>query len=136
MSFFDDGLTLDQKIMVWNNNSVELKRLKTLEMCQRKELIDAAYADQKLGTNTLDLGAGYKLKATIKMTTSLDESSLGLILPEIPKEVQDAILKYKPSLVMKEYNKLSGKVLELVNEAIVTKPSSPSLELVIPKETV
>lgn len=102
-------------------------------MKQRKELVEELFPDAKVGTNTNELGGGWKVKAVVKETVTLSESTLELLLADIPQDVQDRAIKYKPSLVKKEYDKLTDDEREVLDECVVTKPSSPTLEIVPPK---
>ncbi|CAM0073312.1 hypothetical protein VPHK251G3_0055 [Vibrio phage K251 g3] len=136
---FTEDMTLDQKILAWSQNSELLGQVKALEMQQRKQLFEALFPDPKVGTQHHELGAGYKVTAVYKMDTKLDEAAFELILPEIEKlgdkakaELLEAV-KYKPSLVAKGYKDMSTDVKELFDEAVTTKPASPSLKLVVPK---
>lgn len=136
---FEEGMSTDQKILAWSQNSDLLAKLKKLEMEQRKALFTLLFPDPKVGTQHHELGAGYKVTAVHKIDTKLDEAAFELILPEIEKlgdkakaELAEAV-KYKPGLVKKGYEALSDDVKEMFDEAVTTKPASPSLKLVVPK---
>ncbi|QQM14109.1 hypothetical protein pVco14_059 [Vibrio phage pVco-14] len=136
---FTEGMTLDQKILTWSQNADLLAKVKVIEMEQRKALFKELFPDPKVGTQHHELGQGYKITAVHKMDTKLDEAAFELILPEIEKlgdkakaELAEAV-KYKPGLVKKGYDALSEEVKELFDEAVTTKPASPSLKLVVPK---
>lgn len=139
MSAFNPDLTLDQKILEWAGNDKALKKLKVLEMAQRKELTELIFPDPKVGTQHHQLGHGYKVTMVHKMDTKLDAEAFSLIQPEIEKLGDDAkaelssAVKYKPSLIMAGYTAMSDEVKELFDEAVTTKPASPALKLVEPK---
>ncbi|ANO57476.1 hypothetical protein [Vibrio phage vB_VhaS-tm] len=136
---FTEGMNLDEKILAWSQNADLLAQVKKVEMEQRKAIFEALFPDPKVGTQHHELGAGYKVTAVCKMDTKLDEAAFELILPEIEKlgdkakaELAEAV-KYKPGLVAKGYKEMSDDVKELFDEAVTTKPASPSLKLVVPK---
>ena len=132
MSHFKDT-DINLQIMEWDANATELKHLKDLEMKQRKELIATVFADPKIGVNNKELGGGYILKANLGMDTVLDETVFLLIHADLPPEVVDSCVKFKPSLIAAGYKALAGEWRDLMDEAVITKPSSPSLALVAPK---
>lgn len=131
---------IDQLIMAWKANSETLKELKKIEMQQRKEIISRMFSDMKVGTNTVDLGGGYKLKTTHGFDHKLDEDALQLVLPEIEKLGEEAkielylAVKYKANLVKAGYDKMSEEVRAIFDEAVVTREKSPTLSLVEPKQ--
>lgn len=139
VNVFTEDMSLDQKILAWSQNAELLAQVKKVEMEQRKILFAALFPDPKVGTQHHDLGAGYKVTAVHKMDTKLDEAAFELILPELEKLGEEAkaelaeAVKYKPSLVAKGYKALSEEVKDLFDEAVTTKPASPSLKLVVPK---
>lgn len=140
MSNFTPGATQAQKIMEWRQSAETLKRIKDLEMAQRKELFGEMFPEPKKGTNTHELGHGYKLKAVYAFEDKLDPTSYDLIAPELRNlsdedqaAVQEAI-KWTPSLVAKGYKALSEAARDVLNEAVVTKPKTVTLTLVEPKE--
>lgn len=140
MSAFNKDLTVDQKILEWSGNANALAKLKVLEMAQRKELGEALFPDPKVGTQHYDLGSGYKVTFVHKMDTKLDAAAYSLIQPELEAMGEDVkallsnVITYKPSLVMKGYESLTGEVKDLFDEAITLKPASPSMKLIVPKQ--
>lgn len=140
VSEFLPGMTRDDKILAWAKNAELLKAVKNVEMAQRKEIFGDIFPDPKTGTNTLDLGAGYKLKAVHGYETKLEATTFALLQPEIEKlgdaakaELAEAV-KFTPALVAKGYKAMSEEVKELFDECLVTKPKSVSMELVVPKK--
>ena len=92
-----------------------------------------AFQDPKIGTNKVDLGGGYTLKYVNGIDTRLDEASFNLIREELPDHIVDKCIKFKPSLIMKGLKDLNEHERELLDEAIITKPKTPTLEIVPPK---
>lgn len=134
MSIFKEGLTDSDKVFVWFENQKKLKELKDLEMKQRKEITALLFDQNKIGTQKVDLGNEWQLKAVFAEETKLDQAAWPLIAPELHPDVCDAIIKNTPSLIKKEYDKLDDKTKEIVDEAIVVKPKTPTLTVVPPKE--
>ena len=44
----------------------------------------------------------------------------------------DALVQYKPSLVLKEYRTLTDEQHQLFDQCLIIKPGSPALEIVLP----
>lgn len=139
IKYTDANTSNDDLILAWRENAELLKELKKVEMEQRKEVIGRMFPDMKVGTNTFELGGGYKLKASYGFDHKIDEDALQLILPEIEKLGEEAkiqlylAVKYKASLVKAAYDKMPTDVKEIFDEAVVTREKSPTLSLVEPK---
>lgn len=127
-------MTTDQMIHAWSLNQALLKELKVVEMEQRKAITEKMFPEPKNGTNKHDLGAGYTLKYVCGTETKLDPAAFELMRAELPEHVVDKAVKFTPSLVAKGYKDLSLEDRELLDEALVTKPKAPTLEIVAPKE--
>ncbi|QIW90788.1 UNVERIFIED_ORG: hypothetical protein GCAPEGMB_00470 [Vibrio phage V07] len=134
IAHFTPDMTTDQMIHAWSLNQALLKELKTVEMDQRKALADKMFPEAKNGTNKHELGAGYVLKYVRGEETKLDPQAFELMRAELPEHVVDKAVKFTPSLVAKGYKDLSLEDRELLDEALVTKPKAPTLEIVPPKE--
>lgn len=131
---FTDNMTQAQRIVMWNENAQMLKELKKVEMEQRKAICAMMFADPKIGTNTVDLGAGYKLKFVNGLETKLVPEAFNLIRAELPEHIVDNAVKFTPSLVAKGYKDLSDADKEKLDECLESKPKSPTLTLVEPKD--
>jgi hypothetical protein len=114
----------------------QLKQLRTDEMVLRKEILGEAFPDGKIGTNTLELGAGWKLKGVFKIDRKVDETTLQdtLTLLRERKVPADVLIRWKPEVVAKEYKKLTPEDKLIFDQTLVVKPVSPSLEIVEPKK--
>lgn len=132
----------DQLILEWDKAKKELNRLKELEMNLRNQIIATDFANHKAeGTENVDLGGGYKLKAVFKTTYSFtDKELVDAALTKIEKlgaegeYIAERLVKFKPELSVSEYKKLDTAYKAIIDEILVTKPATPSLELVIPKD--
>lgn len=122
------------KVNTWNVVSKNLKIMKGEEMKLRKEIIADAFPDAKVGTTKVDLGAGYSLKATIKEKTEIDEAALPAILEKVAKGTFDKTVVYKPKFSATGFKCLPDEAKEILREALITKPATPGLEIVVPKE--
>lgn len=131
-------------IMAWNNAKMQLEAAKKLEMELRSQVIESEFRNHKeKGTENVELGSGYKLKAVFKLSYSFlnsnknDEVEKALIklekLGAEGKFVAERIVRFKPELSVTEYEKLDTKYRKIIDEVIVTKSATPSLELVEPK---
>lgn len=123
---------IDQRIMDWTSVQAQLAHLKAREMEMRKDIAAELFPDPDEGTNTYELGKGYKLKLKHTLRRTIDEAVLPSVLERLPHA--EACIKNKPELVIKQYKKLQGDDLLIFEECLITKPGSPSLELVVPKD--
>lgn len=126
----------NMRLFAWHELQELLKMVKKAEMEMRKEMGLAFFNEDDLteGVNTAEIGQGWKLKNKHTLKRDIDEGSLAAVLKKMPKGSEDKLIKYKPSLVLKEYRRLSDKELKIFDEAITMKPGSLALELCPPKE--
>src|ERR1700733_10667740 len=61
-----DALNQDQLLMLWDGKKKALFDVKKAEMELRKYIVSRAFPSATEGTNTLELGNGYSLKAGVK----------------------------------------------------------------------
>jgi hypothetical protein len=118
----------------WYGLNEDLKVMKADELRLRKKVFAKYFNNPEEGINSYDVGSGHVLKGTHKLNRSIDEKAL----TDLPgtKAMQAAIkacIKWKPSLVKKEYDRLSDKLKRQLDKAVITKPSTPSLQIVQPK---
>lgn len=128
----------------WNECKERLDFYKNQEMELRKEAIELFFNPQEMeeGTRNEDLENGYKLKAVFKISRAFGKKTneeIEKVLQKIEKSgpegefLAERIVKWKPELSTTEYKNLDAKYLKIINEIVVSKPASPSLELVEPK---
>lgn len=131
-------------IKSWNEAKLTLEAAKKLEMELRSKVIESEFVNHKeKGTENVELGAGYKLKAVFKQSitfvNSNKEGEVEKALTKLEKMgsegafIAERIVRWKPELSVTEYDKLDTKYRKVIDEIIVTKPATPSLELVEPK---
>lgn len=120
------------KIYQWKMLVIELAEAKKAEMTLRKEIGEELFPSPKLGVNTLDLGHDYKLKYTPKVSVKVDEAALSAL--ELPEGALDKAILWSAKLSTSGYKGLSDKHAKLLDEALITKPASPDLKFIEPKE--
>lgn len=121
-------------LSTWYKMAQELKKLKTKEILLRKEIFYNAFPKPHEGTNNYDLDDGYVLKGRYSLERSIDEGAFNALKEKLREEKinPDVLVQYKPSLVKKEYNKLTEEQKQLFDQCLIVKPGSPSLEIVLP----
>lgn len=123
---------LGKKLWAWAGVAKDLAELKEQEMTLRKELVTAFQPKRKVGTATINLPADWKIKIVQKDTVNIDEAALPAALEEMEDGSEDSLIKYKPTLVAAEYKRLDSEQKKLLDEALMTKPGSPTLTLIAP----
>lgn len=131
---------LDLKVMEWIELTEQLSKFKTLEMEARKELALIVLGENKpeAFSETLNLGKGYKLKATQVINFKLDAQDRveGVIekLSEMGRsDISGDIFKWKPTLSESAYKKLDSELKLIVDEVVSFNIGSPKLEFIEPK---
>ncbi|HCH8780794.1 TPA: hypothetical protein NNT57_004560 [Salmonella enterica] len=136
------NLTNDQMIQLWHKTQEQLRSLKEHEAEQRQEVLDRMFANKagSEGTTNIELGHGWKLKATFKKTigfTSVDELNAALDRMEDHspegKLLADRLVSWKPSLSLTEFKQLPSDFVGMMKDVITIKDATPSVELVAPK---
>ncbi|MGE4486336.1 MAG: hypothetical protein AB7C95_00750 [Synergistaceae bacterium] len=125
-------MDIDARIMAWTKAKADLAKAKDREMNLRKSITTELFPSPVEGVNTHELGKGYKIKMTHKLNRTIDEAALASVLERLPQA--EECVKMKPSLAIKKFKALKDEDRLIFEECLVTKPGSPTLELVIPKE--
>lgn len=134
IKYFNDEMTNDERIQAWDVNRKLLEEVKKVEMEQRKHLSALLFPAPKSGTNKFELGYGWTLQLVAGEETKLDSSIYKLIQADLPDSVKDKCITWEPKMDVRSYKKLTEVERERLDDAIVTKPKSPVLKLVPPKE--
>lgn len=123
-------------IGVWYEMAVKLKKLKMQESLERKRIFGHFFTDPDEGTNNHDLADGYVLKGKHTLTREVDEGAYTSLKEKFREKGfnPDVLVKWKPTLVKKEYNKLSDENRTYFDQILLIKPGSPALEVVLPKK--
>lgn len=136
-------------LKAWEVSKLELEAAKEREMKLRKEFVDlASDADKKKGTENIQLGGGYKAKVVKKLTygfvkkddgKTTDKDAIETALEEIEAEgavgqlIAERLVKWTPSLAIKEYDLLCPAHKEAIDAVLITKEGAPTLSIVAPK---
>jgi hypothetical protein len=125
-----------QDLAVWYDLQQELKRVKAKEILLRKKIFGNAFPSPDEGTNSFPLNDGYVLKGKYSLQRDIDQGAFDAIKDKLreTKVNPDLLVQYKPSLVLREYRKLTEDQQLLFDECLIIKPGSPSLEIVLPKK--
>lgn len=136
------GKELDLELLsTWWNAFTEAEAAKEVikrEQELRKQVFEHYFENPQEGTNYLELPNGWRLKATYKLDRKIDEAALPAVKEQL-KEMgvnADSLVEYKPSLKTKLYRELTAEQMRIFDQALTIKPSSPTIELVKPKEEV
>lgn len=128
---------LSAKLQMWQEAKLKADAAKALEMTLRKECLSLAFPDGKIGTNTMDLAADWKLRGTFKLNYSFDEAALDAVLSVLANEHQvqtDTLVRTKREPAMTHIKALSDELRLILDEVLISKPGTPELKLVPPKE--
>lgn len=131
------------KLQEWNEALVaatEAKKAIEKEQALRKEIMALFFPTPEEGTNKVDLGSGWTLKATHKIDRKIDEAALPAVFQQL-REMgvnPDPLVHAVPSLATKAYKSLAQinpDASRVFDQALTIKPGSPTLELIPPKAT-
>ena len=142
---FNENANRDALILKWQEATKVLAAAKESESALRAEVLKNAFAFNpealREGTENVELGAGYKLKAVFKISRNFagGQGAVEKALQKIEKNgpegefIAERLVKWKPELSVTEYKNLPEKFRKLIDEALTSKEATPSLELVAPK---
>lgn len=134
----------DAQILEWQEAVKALAKAKETESRLRAEVLSSCFSfggDDREGTENVELGNGYKLKAVFKLYRRLNnkDDAVDKALTRIEKSgpegefIAGRLVKWKPELSASEYKNLPEKFKRLIDEVMTASPGTPSLELVVPK---
>lgn len=134
---FED-LDRDTQIMQWNETKKQLDMLKDHEMKMRKHIVESnshGFDAEQIGTQNVDLGNGWTLKAVVKQSYKLDTDTdkVDAMLDKLPDWQADRLVKWSASMSVSEYKKLEDADRAVVDEVLTISIASPTLTLVAPK---
>jgi len=123
-----------EDLVEWYRLQEELKRIKAVEIVLRQKIFGAYFPFPTEGTNSAPLADGWVLKGKYIINREIDLGSLGAMKEQFAQAgiATDSLVQYKPSLVLKEYRKLTEEQRHLFDRALIVKPGSPTLEIVLP----
>lgn len=130
-----EQLSRDDQILAWNEAKKELDALKEREMEMRKHIVSSQFDEDKVGTQNVELGNGWKLKAvtTVRYNVERDTEKVDDVLDQLEDWQAERLVKWKPELSVSEYKKLDDADREKVDSILTIVPGSPTLTLVAPK---
>lgn len=147
MNYNPEPSQRDNLIMEWQRAEQELAAIKEREMTLRKQVMEVCFPDAEIGTNTLELGKGYKLKGvrkqnfTLKNSDGETEAALEVIA-KMGNEgtfIAERLVGWNPKLSLTEYNKLEAtdpthiKIKAIIDGVLTISDATPSVEVVAPK---
>ena len=143
----------NQLIAEWKQKSDQLAQLKADEAALRTKLVEKLFTATKLeGTESIDIGWGYRLKASKSLNISATNASkqtenlLNAIWP-IDQTLATNLVSWKPDVSSKNFRELMDTIDKMpegeqknavrtaLAAAITVKPGMPELEMIAPKET-
>lgn len=140
MSLFDDQ-QFSTLVGEWHRLVKEIEEFKTTKMAREIELRrligGMLFPTPKEGVNKASAPGGWEVKFTYKLDYKVDEAVLPSALEQLQKlQVgTDGLIRRKPELVLKRYRELTEDQQKVLAEALVIKPSTPTLELVPPNDS-
>jgi len=135
-----------QQLKRWRELSTQLGTIKNEESQLRTRLVLDNFNAEKLeGSETIDIGWGWRLKATkdLNVTATNESQQTEALLQAIAGFDPDAaqnLIRWKPEVNMKVYREMlaiaeGDPILRgLLAAAITVKPGMPQLEMIEPKE--
>jgi hypothetical protein len=142
----------DRLLINWQNLDGSLGQIKATEGEARKEVYSFLFgADAKVGTNTYDLGGGWKVKAVRKINYKLEQDLFKITdakeriakCGNIGPELSENLIKVKYELSETNYKKLvedaksypeAANALAIINELVTSSDGMPGFEIVPPKD--
>jgi len=145
-----DKLSQDELLIKHQDFKRALDQAKEAEIELRKYIVKRAFPDAKEGTNTLDLGKGYTLKAVQKFNYKLENNEkveVGLDritkIGNQGKFIADRLVSWTPNFLLTEYRALQEQaesgledakaILKEVNTFLIITNAAPTLEIKEPK---
>lgn len=145
-----DVKSQDEVLVEWQRLQTVLVNAKADEMDFRKYVVSRAFPKPEEGTNTIELGNDYKLKATIKFNYKLNASDdkIEETLDKISKIgnrgpiVAERLVSWTPNFLLTEYRLLEqdkaesvecAEILKHVQEILEITDAAPTLAIVEPK---
>lgn len=135
---------IDNVMLEWRRAKDELDECKEREAALRRAVFEVKFPNKTEGTQRVELGKGYKLKAVYPMTYNcgtkpddLAKVTNGLnelaALGEEAKFIAQRVVKWMPEISITEYRQLKPEYKMIVDKFVTIKPGSPQLEIEEPK---
>lgn len=134
MTSIPNNAVSQEDLAEWYRLQEQLKKIKASEMLLRQKIFGAYFPSPQEGTNSAPLAEGWVLKGKHTINREIDPGTLGAMKEQFAEAgiAADSLVQYKPSLVLKEYRTLTEEQRQLFDRALIVKPGSPALEIVLP----
>ena len=131
-------MSREEQLLAWNMTQQKLAAFKEQEMTMRKHIVESnsqGIDPDKIGTQNVELGNGWKLKAVIKdnYTLDTDNEKVEAVLDTFEDWQAERLVKWSGRMMKTEYDALDDAQRERFNEVVTIKRASPTLTLVAPK---
>lgn len=125
----------DVDLWEWFRLQEQLKKVKAAEMLLRAKIFKHFFPMPTEGTNSHPLQEGYVLKGKHTINREVDPGAVTVMRPRFAAAGinSDTLIKWDPSLRLAEYRTLTQEQMHLFDQALIVKPGSPALEIVLPK---
>lgn len=146
-----DNLNQDDLLMLHKEKQDLIASMKKEEMELRKYIVDRAFPEKHEGTNTLELGNGYELKAVVKYNYKLaDNNTVDKCLQEIAaignegSFIADRLVSWTPNFLKTEYtalqeeaakgNENAKNILKITEKMLTIDETAPTVTIKEPKK--
>lgn len=125
-----DPVRYTELLFRWQEVTRQLSDLKAKEMEMRQKLFSSAFAMPKEGVNNFELMPNLIVKGTYKLNRTVDKSTLGATLKQLPSGYEEALINWKPEVKVSAYKKLTDDQRLIFDQCLTIKPGSPTLAIV------
>ncbi len=136
-----DNMTQDELLVRWQCLKDTVETAKTAEMEMRKYIVNRAFPNKHEGMNSIELGNGYMLKASVKYNYTLsDNKAVEEALDKIAmignegSFIAERLVSWKPTLCLSEYRELDNEEIKReLHKVLTISEGAPTLEIKEPK---
>lgn len=124
----------------WDKLQKEIAHFKATvmasEMLLRRKIFAAYFPEPKEGTNNAQLADSWVLKGVYGLDRKIDVGALTALAPQFAEKGinLNALVEAEPKLRVAQYRELTAEQRALFDQCLIIKPSSPQLEIVLPKK--
>lgn len=128
--------TLLKKLEQWHEVRAKAAEFANKEKELRLEIFGLAFPKPEEGSkyNKLELGDGYVLQGDYKINRTIDVAALDEVKKKMDPVAFNRAFRYVPDLIKSGFKDLSDDQKQIASIAIVAKPGTPALEIVLPKK--
>lgn len=146
-----DNIGRDDILTAWDDLKKNIVALKEQELDLRKYIVQRAFPSPQEGTNTEELGNGFKLKAVVKYNYKLsaDNKTVEAGLDELSNSgndgsfLADRLVSWSPNFLLQEYrqiqedaeggSEIAKQRLLIISKFMTITEAAPDLKIVEPK---